>query len=127
MAKHHCRKKLVRLTLSWYDSGKDMKEFQITLLDAMVIFKEVWDDTVSGETIRNCFRHCGFFQPPKLHLQMTKLPASTRNKYRRPRSVCDVVDVDGDLITLVTSRRTLLIRSRRWQNQKMIAEISHHA
>ena len=107
--KHYYRKMLMRSMLTWYDSGKDMKEFQITLLDAMVMLKEVWDNKVSAETIRNCFRHCGFFQSPTtVRTNEEGAEAEASEDFQRLRelhivdpdlNVGDVVAVDAELIT----------------------------
>lgn len=110
--KHHYRKKLMNRMLTWYDSGKDMKEFHVTLLDALIMLKEVWDDNVSAETIRNCFRHCGFFVQPSTALGNEGATADSEEEvcedFRRLQQlhiidpdihIRDVVAVDAELTT----------------------------
>ena len=84
-------------------------EFQITLLDAMVMVNEVWDDKVSVATIRSCFRHCGFFQSPTVvRTNEETAEAEVSKDFWRLRklhvvdpdlNVGDVVAVSAELIT----------------------------
>ena len=100
----------MRRMLAWYDSGKEMKEFHITLLDAMVILKDVLEDKVSAETIRNCFRHCGFFHSPSVRIseEDEEAGAAASEDLQRLQTleivdqgldVDDVEAVDEELIT----------------------------
>ena len=41
------------------DAGKRLEDVQINVLDALRIIQDAWCH-VSSDTIRNCFRHCGF-------------------------------------------------------------------
>ena len=54
--KVYYRHQLLRNCLAAMENGKQLK---ITVLDAMQWLKIAWD-RVTSETIKNCFRHCGF-------------------------------------------------------------------
>ena len=99
--KSHYRKKLLGHMLRWHDSGKDMTEFNITLLDSLLMLKESWN-AVSPETVKNCFQHCGF---SKFH-HSDSVSEETSEEFREmsERKLIaeeldfdSLVDVDADL------------------------------
>lgn len=99
--KSHYRKKLLGRMLSWHDSGKDMKEFNITLLDSLLMLKESWND-VSSETVKNCFQHCGFSKINNSAAVSEETSEEFREMSERKLIVQELnfegfVDVDADL------------------------------
>ena len=57
--KCHYRRVIMKILLSHIDAGGEMKEFSITLLEAMSTLRTAWQ-SVTQQTISNCFRKAGF-------------------------------------------------------------------
>lgn len=60
--KAHYRKNMVKQLIQAIDHGSTLAEFKITLLDALQMVRAAWD-SVTAETIINCFRKGGFLSP----------------------------------------------------------------
>ena len=49
----------MKLLTEFIEAIDNQTEFQTTVLDAIVLLKQAWDE-VSSVTVANCFRHSGF-------------------------------------------------------------------
>ena len=67
--KVHYRKLLLRCRISEIEARKDYK---IELLDALHLLRRAWEQ-VTGETIKNCFRHAKFIHKVNSYFNLFKV------------------------------------------------------
>ena len=60
--KAHYRKNMVKQLIQAIDNGSTLAKFKISLLDALRMARAAWD-SVTAETVANCFRKGGFSSP----------------------------------------------------------------
>lgn len=98
------RKKLMSRMLTWHDAQKDMSEFSISLLDSLSMLKEAWDD-VTADTVKNCFRHCGFSDSLPSSVMVTAETSeefqclAQRNLIGPDVDLDTLIDVDAEVCT----------------------------
>ncbi|XP_022256013.1 uncharacterized protein LOC106470809 [Limulus polyphemus] len=126
--KHYYRKHLIPKMITWYDAGKDVEEFKMSLLDATTMVKFACS-CVRKRDNKNCFWHWGFIWSSDAAEEEEDIDTYDEVTRLQQLNIIDseaIINVDGDLaITRCQQSQKMKFRLDRKKMMMMIADRSY--